>query len=88
MGKIELLYQSHDRLTEMDHTLSLAVRSYAQKIKDSGFDGVLINITNPCDIVTRELALASACRAAVFGTGTGLDTSWLQRPGPPDRHRP
>ena len=43
-------------LTEMDFTIP-AVRGYADKIKASGFDGVLINITNPCDIVTRELAL-------------------------------
>ena len=89
VGKIELLYQSHDRLTEMDYTVP-AVRSYAQKIKDSGFDGVLINITNPCDIVTRELALGLGLpRGRVFGTGTGLDTvPASQRPGPPDRHRP
>ena len=40
----------------MDFTIP-AVRGYAEKIKASGFDGVLINITNPCDIVTRELAL-------------------------------
>ena len=48
------------------------------KIKASGFDGVLINITNPCDIVTRELALHLGLpRGRVFGTGTGLDTSRL-----------
>ena len=77
VGKIELLRETHDRLTEMDFTVP-AVRSYAQKIKDSGFDGVLINITNPCDIVTRELALGLKLpRGRVFGTGTGLDTSRL-----------
>ena len=56
VGKIDLLRGTHDRLTEMDFTIP-AVRGYAEKIKASGFDGVLINITNPCDIVTRELAL-------------------------------
>ena len=77
VGKIELLRETHDRLTEMDFTVP-AVRGYAQKIKDSGFDGVLINITNPCDIVTRELALGLKLpRGRVFGTGTGLDTSRL-----------
>ena len=77
IGKIELLRETHDRLTEMDFTVP-AVRGYAQKIKDSGFDGVLINITNPCDIVTRELALGLKLpRGRVFGTGTGLDTSRL-----------
>ena len=61
----------------MDFTIP-AVRSYAEKIKASGFDGVLINITNPCDIVTRELALhVGLPKGRVFGTGTGLDTSRL-----------
>ena len=96
VGKIELL-ETHDRLTEMDFTIP-AVRSYAHKIKESGFDGVLINITNPCDIVTRELALGVGLpRGRVFGTGTGLDTSpatcWVStaasssRPGPASASR-
>ena len=76
VGKIELL-ETHNRLDEMDFTIK-AVRSYAHKIKESGFNGVLINITNPCDIVTRELAmLLDMPKGRVFGTGTGLDTSRL-----------
>ena len=76
VGKIELL-ETHDRLTEMDFTIA-AVRGYVDKIKASGFNGVLINITNPCDIVTRELALGLGLpKGRVFGTGTGLDTSRL-----------
>ena len=48
------------------------------KVKASGFNGVVINITNPCDIVTRELALHLGLpRGRVFGTGTGLDTARL-----------
>ena len=77
VGRIELLRGSRDRLTEMDYTIP-AVRGYAHKVRESGFDGVLINITNPCDIVTRELALELGLpRGRVFGTGTGLDTSRL-----------
>ncbi|MCI6377420.1 MAG: L-lactate dehydrogenase [Clostridiales bacterium] len=77
VGKIELLIANNDRLDEMDFTIS-AVNSYVEKIKASGFDGVLINITNPCDIVTRQLALGLGLpRGRVFGTGTGLDTSRL-----------
>lgn len=77
VGKIDLLRGEHDRLVEMDFSIP-AVRGYAEKIKASGFDGVLINITNPCDIVTRELALHLGLpRGRVFGTGTGLDTSRL-----------
>ena len=76
VGKIELL-ETHDRLSEMDFTIK-AVRGYAHKIKESGFAGVLINITNPCDIVTRELAMHLGLpKGRVFGTGTGLDTSRL-----------
>ncbi len=77
IGKIELLRGTHDRLTEMDFTIP-NVREYTDKIKASGFSGVFINITNPCDIVTRELALNLGLpRGRVFGTGTGLDTSRL-----------
>ena len=58
VGKIELLYQSHDRLTEMDYTVP-AVRSYAQKIKDSGFDGVLINITGSNELGLDDVETAA-----------------------------
>ena len=77
VGKIDLLRGTHNRLTEMDFTIP-AVRGYVDKIKASGFDGVLVNITNPCDIVTRELALGLGLpKGRVFGTGTGMDTSRL-----------
>ena len=77
VGKIDLLRGTHNRVTEMDFTIP-AVRGYVDKIKASGFDGVLVNITNPCDIVTRELALGLGLpKGRVFGTGTGLDTSRL-----------
>ena len=55
VGKIDLLRGNTDRVAEMKFTVP-AVRSYVQKIKDSGFNGVLINITNPCDVVTYELS--------------------------------
>lgn len=77
VGKIELLRESQDRTTEMDFTIP-AVRGFAEKIKKSGFNGVVINITNPCDIVTHELALGLGLpKGRVFGTGTGLDTARL-----------
>lgn len=77
VGKIDLLRGNHDRVTEMDFTIP-AVNGYVAKIKASGFDGVVVNITNPCDIVTRQLAMGLGLpRGRVFGTGTGLDTSRL-----------
>ena len=77
VGKIDLLRGNHDRLDEMRFTIP-AVNGYVEKIKASGFDGVLLNITNPCDIVTRQLSLGLGLpQGRVFGTGTGLDTARL-----------
>lgn len=77
VGKIELLIGNHDRLTEMKFTIP-AIHSYIDKVKESGFSGVLINITNPCDVVSYELANCMGLpRGRVFGTGTALDTSRL-----------
>ena len=77
-GNIGLLRDgNHDRLDEMRFTIP-AVNGYVEKIKASGFDGVLLNITNPCDIVTRQLSLGLGLpQGRVFGTGTGLDTARL-----------
>lgn len=77
VGKIEILAQIHDRLGEMDFTIP-AVHSYLGKIKESGFRGILINITNPCDIVTKYIAdNLGLPEGRVFGTGTGLDSARL-----------
>ena len=77
IGKIEILRANQDRTDEMKFTVP-AVRSYVDRVKASGFDGVVINITNPCDVVTYELAKGLGLpKGRVFGTGTGLDTSRL-----------
>ena len=76
-GDIKLLRETLDRQTEMDFTIR-AVNSYMDKVMKSGFDGIIINITNPCDVVTAQIAkLSGLPRGRVFGTGTGLDTSRL-----------
>ncbi|MBO5493612.1 MAG: L-lactate dehydrogenase [Pyramidobacter sp.] len=76
VGNIGLL-TTGDRLTEMDFTVA-AVHGFVDKVKASGFAGVALNITNPCDIVTHELAAGLGLpRGRVFGTGCGLDTSRL-----------
>ena len=77
VGKIDLLRGNQNRLFEMEFNIP-AVNGYAHKIRASGFDGVVVNISNPCDIVTRQLAMGLELpRGRVFGTGTGLDTSRL-----------
>lgn len=76
IGKISLL-TTGDRNDELNFTVS-QVKSYMDKVKNSGFDGVIINITNPCDVVTDLIAKMSGLpQGRVFGTGTGLDTSRL-----------
>lgn len=67
------------RLDMMAGTLKV-LDKVVDPIRESGFHGVLINVSNPCDIVTeylyRNLDLP---RTQVFGTGTSLDTARLRR---------
>lgn len=77
VGNIGLI-AAGDRVLETEFTIA-AVNSYVKKVVDAGFNGIWINITNPCDIVTRQIALLSGLpKGHVFGTGTGLDTSRLK----------
>ena len=66
-----------NRLDEMNYTAA-QVKSYAKKVKASGFKGYIVNITNPCDVITDLLAKEIGLpKGHIFGTGTGLDTSRL-----------
>lgn len=77
IGKISLL-TTGTRLSEMDFTIE-QVDSYIDKVGNSGFDGVFVNITNPCDIVTEFIdGRLNLPKGRVLGTGTGLDTSRLK----------
>ncbi|WP_101912070.1 lactate/malate family dehydrogenase [Megasphaera vaginalis (ex Bordigoni et al. 2020)] len=70
-------YVTEDRNDEMDYTVKAAALC-GEEIKRCGFDGILLNITNPCDVVTAVLAARCGLPARrVFGTGTGLDTARL-----------
>jgi L-lactate dehydrogenase len=76
-GNVSILKGTTDRLTEMRYTVPM-LRECAAKIKASGFNGILINITNPCDVVTKLMAETLGLpKGHVFGTGTGMDTSRL-----------
>lgn len=76
IGKISLL-EAGTRLAELDFTIK-EVTEYIPKVMAGGFKGIIINITNPCDIITRQIAkLSKLPKGHVFGTGTGLDTSRL-----------
>lgn len=66
-----------NRDDEMHFTV-VQVADYIPKVMAGGFDGIFLNITNPCDVITHLIAVKSGLpQGRVLGTGTGLDTSRL-----------
>lgn len=67
------------RLQMLDGTVKI-LEGIVGPLRDSGFHGVVISVSNPCDVVTeylyRNLGLP---RSQVFGTGTLLDSARLRR---------
>lgn len=77
VGNMPLLLASMDRLDELHFNIA-QVNDFVPKIMAGGFHGIFINISNPCDIITHQVAkLAGLPKGHVFGTGTGLDSSRL-----------
>ncbi|MBQ7159718.1 MAG: hypothetical protein IJS09_09925 [Treponema sp.] len=62
--------QKDDRTKELKASMCVA-QDIAQKIKASGFSGILISISNPCDVIAQYLAQETGLN--VLGTGTALD---------------
>ena len=55
-------------------------QSVGPKIKASGFNGIIINIANPCDVITTVLQKTTDLpKQKVFGIGTMLDSVRLRR---------
>ena len=78
VGNIIALKGTNTRLSEMEFNMN-AIQSYATKLKESGFKGILVNISNPCDVITKWLAeFLNLPQGHVLGTGTGLDTARLK----------
>lgn len=61
-----------NRLEEMGEALRIA-DEVLPEIKKSGFKGIIVSITNPCDLVALYYKLHSGCQ--VIGTGTALDSA-------------
>jgi L-lactate dehydrogenase len=61
-----------DRLEELDEALDIA-DAIAEEIEKHQFPGIVVSITNPCDLVA--LYLGEKIRRPVIGTGTALDSS-------------
>ncbi|NMB31252.1 MAG: L-lactate dehydrogenase, partial [Lactobacillus sp.] len=78
-GDIAASVKTGDRFGEFELNAKNA-RQVGADIKESGFHGVLINISNPCDAITQILQETSGLKKnRVFGTGTFLDTARVQR---------
>lgn len=76
LGDITLV-ATGDRNHEMRYTVA-QLKATMPKVMASGFDGVIVTITNPCDTIADLVyKLSSLPKGRVFGTGTGLDTSRL-----------
>ncbi|MGM0213385.1 lactate/malate family dehydrogenase [Enterococcus sp. AZ109] len=77
-GDISIFENNSDRLAEL-HLTKEIVKEWAPIIKASGFKGILINITNPCDVITQRLQeLTGIPSERVFGTGTTLDSARMK----------
>lgn len=77
VGPKTLLKQ--DRLDELVETRD-AVHEAIPQLMASGFNGVIVNITNPCDVITQIVQHTSGLpKTQVFGTGTSLDTARMKR---------
>ena len=80
LGNIKLLDNPKaDRFGELNFNRN-AVREVAQKIKESGFNGKIVAITNPVDVITSMYQeLTGLPKKQVMGTGTVLDTARMQK---------
>ena len=77
-GDIRVLETATDRLAELRVT-SKIVEDVSPKLKASGFSGIVISITNPCDVIALYLAnMTGFDKAKIIGSGTLIDTNRLK----------
>ena len=77
-GDISILQKYSDRLEEFKYTKT-CVEEWAPIIKKSKFDGIIVSITNPCDVIAEYMQkLTEIPRERVIGTGTILDTARMK----------
>lgn len=77
-GDVSILLKNHDRLVEFQYTKTCA-EEWGKKIKESNFKGIIVSITNPCDVIADYLQkLSGVPKERVIGTGTILDTARMK----------
>lgn len=73
-GNVALLEAAGTRDVEMHFNVP-EVSDFIPKVMAGGFDGIFVNISNPCDVITDLVArISSLPHHRVLGTGTGLDS--------------
>lgn len=79
LGKSKLVdTPDHDRFAEFKFTRT-QVPLVAKKLVDNGFHGKLVDITNPCDVITAMYQkLTGLPKSHVMGTGTLLDSARMR----------
>lgn len=78
-GDIGATARTGSRQAELEEN-TVGVREISDKIKKSGFNGILLNITNPCDVIVDLYARYTGLpKNHILGTGTYLDTSRMKR---------
>ncbi|MCF6514636.1 L-lactate dehydrogenase [Lactobacillus sp. S2-2] len=82
LGKIKLVDTpegQNNRFIELVHNRD-NVKEVSKKIKESGFHGVIIAITNPVDVITSLYQKYTGLdKSQVIGTGTLLDSARMKR---------
>lgn len=77
-GDITILQNNSDRLEEFKYTKT-CVEEWAPIIKDSGFKGIIVSITNPCDVIAEYMQkLTDLPKERVIRTGTVIDTARMK----------
>ncbi|USS87838.1 L-lactate dehydrogenase [Fructilactobacillus hinvesii] len=70
---------NEDRFSELAYN-SEQVKEVAPRIRDSGFNGIIIAITNPVDVITQLYQqITGLPKKHVMGTGTLLDSARMKR---------
>ena len=71
--------KNQSRLDTLESTLKV-INTIVDPIVKSGFDGIFISISNPCDIIAHYIWKKTGFpKNRVIGTGTALDSSRLRR---------
>ena len=75
-GDVSLVAESRDG--ELYNSTASA-RAFSEKVVARGFDGVLVSVSNPCDVVCTAIwRLTGYDPAKIIGTGCGLDSARLR----------